>query len=763
MRLQVTKAAAPHAEGLTGVAWTAGNDVWACSEDQALWRWPAEGNPPSKVCELDAPCSSLHWYPCASRKPQPGATTDVFLLAADDGTFRLMRANGREEKRVDAHAGPLTAIQWNQEGTAVATGGQDGALKIWSRSGMLRSVLAQIDGPVLCLAWSPDAAALVYPRGGLLLVAPLAAGARPLQWRAHDAPILAVDWSPAADKIASGGEDAIYKVWDTDGRPLFQSAPLPSACTALAWAPGGCHLAVATRGAVYLCESSGVFASHYSFEGSMVRSVAWSCDGSRLAVGGAGGLLAVGHMVKRRVEWGSHSALLAEPARIRVQEVGSAAQEELEVREAVVAMSFAYDHLLVATAHQVAIYGVASWNTPVVVEVADTPLLLLQAERLFLLADPSAGVQLLSYTGRTLATPKWQGLRPEALTGANCSLSNDTLAVVDRLDPRCVRCLSTATGQPVGEPLRHSQDVLHVALSQGGTPAERRLALIDRNRDLYCTALQSPALGRLGAAVEGLAWHAAADVLLGLAGGRVLQWAAPGVLAADPSLLPATTASLDVSQHGPRLELVAYGEPAATLRTPRGTLVHVAVSPYPLALAQAAAAGRWEAATRLCRCVADDGLWAALAARALAARETATAEAAYAALGQVAMVDALAYIRALPREEARAAQLAVLQGRIEEAEGILLQAGLVYRAIKIHIRAKNWDRALEVAVKQKSHVDTVLWYRGAELAVTGREETHALFLQFSQQVEINEEQIRLKICQEKERESQGSMSTAKRR
>lgn len=80
---------------------------------------------------------------------------------------------------------------------------------------------------------------------------------------------------------------------------------------------------------------------------------------------------------------------------------------------------------------------------------------------------------------------------------------------------------------------------------------------------------------------------------------------------------------------------MAYGGPAATLRTQHGTLLHVAVSPYPLLLAQAAAAGRWEAATRLCRCIGDDGLWAALAARALAARETATAEAAYAALGQV--------------------------------------------------------------------------------------------------------------------------------
>lgn len=89
------------------------------------------------------------------------------------------------------------------------------------------------------------------------------------------------------------------------------------------------------------------------------------------------------------------------------------------------------------------------------------------------------------------------------------------------------------------------------------------------------------------------------------------------------------------SQYGPGLELLTFSGPAATLRTHRGALVHVPVSPYPLMLAQAAATGRWEAATRLCRFVNDEALWASLAARALVARETTTAEAAYAALGQV--------------------------------------------------------------------------------------------------------------------------------
>jgi hypothetical protein len=58
---------------------------------------------------------------------------------------------------------------------------------------------------------------------------------------------------------------------------------------------------------------------------------------------------------------------------------------------------------------QVLVYSVAAWSAPCVVEVKDTVLLLLQAEALFLMADPTAGLQLFSYQGRPLANPKWQG------------------------------------------------------------------------------------------------------------------------------------------------------------------------------------------------------------------------------------------------------------------------------------------------------------------------------------------------------------------
>lgn len=43
--------------------------------------------------------------------------------------------------------------------------------------------------------------------------------------------------------------------------------------------------------------------------------------------------------------------------------------------------------------------------------------------------------------------------------------------------------------------------------------------------------------------------------------------------------------------------------------------------------------------------------------------------------------------------------------------GCCVQAGLVYRAVKLRVRLHHWQRALELAAKHKQHVETVLMYR----------------------------------------------------
>ena len=155
-------------------------------------------------------------------------------------------------------------------------------MKIWSRSGMLRSTLAQNAAPVYALAWAPDTQSVLYASGNILTIKALAPNSKPLQWRAHEALILCVDWSPSNGKIISGayyleipyflkqllnvfknlcnnigGEDCRYRVWDTFGRQLFNSSQHDYPITSISWSPDGQLFATGSYNTLRLCDKIG--------------------------------------------------------------------------------------------------------------------------------------------------------------------------------------------------------------------------------------------------------------------------------------------------------------------------------------------------------------------------------------------------------------------------------------------------------------------------------------------------------------------------
>lgn len=105
---------------------------------------------------------------------------------------------------------------------------------------------------------------------------------------------------------------------------------------------------------------------------------------------------------------------------------------------------------------------------------------------------------------------------------------------------------------------------------------------------------------------------------------------------------------------------------------------------------------------------------------AMANRELNTAEIAYAAIGEVsvgggkekkwfltllfcclyplkfisqlAKVQNIKFIKEQPSKESHLAHLLLFSGQIQEAEAVLLQAGLIYQAIQVNIDLFNWDR-----------------------------------------------------------------------
>ena len=92
--------------------------------------------------------------------------------------------------------------------------------------------------------------------------------------------------------------------------------------------------------------------------------------------------------------------------------------------------------------------------------------------------------------------------------------------------------------------------------------------------------------------------------------------------------------------------------------------------------------------------IQSEPLWSALAAMAVQGRHLDTAETAFASLGNVDKLQYITYIKSIPSEAGKNAELALYRRCPSEAEKILLQATppLIYRAIKMNIRLFRWSR-----------------------------------------------------------------------
>ncbi|XP_043511974.1 intraflagellar transport protein 80 homolog isoform X3 [Frieseomelitta varia] len=706
-----------HKRLVTCVAWSSTEEIYSCGEDHLLISWHLEGGIAHSSIVTEFPDdfypTDMQWH------PRPNYATlitkkqslDVLLITTADGKYHLVNKNGRIEKSIDAHKGATTVGRWSSDGSALLTAGEDGLIKVWSRSGMLRSVVVKGMFPILSAAWSSDCTTVLYSQGAHLIFQSLNSNSKPRKLLAHDGLILVLCWSHTHGLIISGGEDCRYKVWDPNGTQLFSSSVEDHPITAVNWSFSGDCFAVGSFNTVKLCDKTGWSHSLEKINSGSIYSIAWSSDSTQVAMACSNGTVLTGHIIDRRLEWNNYEVTLVKRKVIEVRDVGNEIRETLDISDRVVQLEFAFDYLVVITPAQCHVYSVVNWNTPAIFDLKNTSVsAVLLAEKHFLLVEWNS-VSLYSYQGRLLGTPKWKGMTQERLYPPCVSLCSDTLVIRSQSNEKLLHVLEVAYNKPIVE----SQSYTHL-------------------QDLFLVSIRIPGFGRvckIAAMAQDIAWATDANVLAAMLDATLSVWLCPNcVHYSDRKIIRKTRIDKESSEFGKQPSIANVYNGMVMIRRGDGALVASSFYTFFISLHQHILNKRWKEALSLCRVAQNEILWTCMAVMATDNKELNAAEEAYAAISRYDKVDYIQYIKSLPNKTERLAEMALLSGDLLTTEGILLQNGLTEEAVRINIEVYNWNRALELAIRHKKQLDEVLNARKRYLQVINKKETNQNFLAY---------------------------------
>ncbi len=197
------------------------------------------------------------------------------------------------------HADRVTAVAWDPDGSRIASGGNDGTIKLWSPLSPQSDVRTYQGhtGSITGLAWSPDGGHVASASSdGTVRIWDATTDTSPHIFTGHAKPVNSVAWSPDAGYILSTADDGTYRVWSPASLQTVQTdSPGGVACRAGAWSPDSKAVIVAAFFGTYNFPSSVAYVFDWASgsplsaldgSGQGYKAVAWAPDAKLVAAAG---------------------------------------------------------------------------------------------------------------------------------------------------------------------------------------------------------------------------------------------------------------------------------------------------------------------------------------------------------------------------------------------------------------------------------------------------------------------------------------------
>lgn len=391
-------------------------------------------------------------------------------------------------------------MKLSRDESAILTAGEDGQIKVWSKTGLLRNTITTESSPIHCALWSSDQMERVlYSSNDQLNIRPLIPNSKTIRWVAHKGYVIrCVDWNLKYKLILSSDEIGTTKLWDSLGNHMKTVEIRENLiASSLSWSSDGERFAAGGHNFVLLgdrrgyslsvqylderkktklARSSGdepdpddrngktssvnlseILSNQLSMAQSLMR-ISWS-NNSIAAISSAGQLF-FGFIVNELVQGSSYWLLVLDSKKMLLKNILIDYQQELEFNDPIIRYSLQFGNLVVLSINQCYVYSLPKvdplnrrpLNTtinPTIVQLKDSDFhMILQSANQFALVGQSSSIVLFNYQGRQMFAFKlgYHKRLEEELSRSMVSISDDCLAFRDPLEPKVIRFFDSANG-----------------------------------------------------------------------------------------------------------------------------------------------------------------------------------------------------------------------------------------------------------------------------------------------------------------------------